>query len=194
MLELRVATADPWVTVVLDGFDDFLLDHAACERKASANAISLVTHYPDRPELVRLMIELAREELHHFQQVHRLIDERGLMLARDRKDPYLNALLKQIHRGRDEYFLDRLLIGGIAEARGCERFGLIATALEKRGTDSELAAFYANLSESEARHRDVFVDLAELYFDKDMVDSRLSGWLDDEARIVSELPITAALH
>ena len=194
MIELRAATADPWVTVVLDDFDDFLLDHAACERKASANAISLVTHYPDRGELVRLMIELAREELHHFQQVHRLIDERGLMLARDRKDPYLNALLKRIRRGRDEYFLDRLLIGGIAEARGCERFGLIATALEKSGADTKLAAFYANLSESEARHRDVFVDLAELYFDKNMVSSRLSEWLDDEARIVSELPICAALH
>ena len=194
MLELRVATADPWVAVVLDGFDDFLLDHAACERKASANALSLVTHYPDRQELVRLMIELAREELHHFQQVHQLVEDRGLLLTRDRKDPYLNALLKRIRRGREDYFLDRLLIAGIAEARGCERFGLIAAALEKSGADSELAAFYANLSESEARHRDVFVDLAELYFDKDMVDSRLSGWLDDEARIVSELPITAALH
>ena len=131
MLELRVATADPWVTVVLDHFDDFLLDHAACERKASANAISLVTHYPDRRELVRQMIELAREELLHFQQVHRLLDERGLLLTRDRKDPYLNALLKQIRRGREEYFLDRLLVGGVVEARGCERFGLIATALEE---------------------------------------------------------------
>jgi tRNA-(ms[2]io[6]A)-hydroxylase len=194
MLELRVETADPWVTVVLDGFDDFLLDHAACERKASANAISLVTHYPDRRELVRLMIELAREELHHFQQVHRLIDERGLLLTRDRKDPYLNALLKRIRRGREDYFLDRLLVAGVVEARGCERFGLIATALDKSGTDQEMAAFYANLTESEARHRDLFVDLAELYFDKDTVDSRLSEWLDDEARIVSELPITAALH
>ncbi len=194
MLELRVATADPWVAVVLDGFDDFLLDHAACERKASANALSLVTHYPDRQELVRLMIELAREELHHFQQVHQLVEDRGLLLTRDRKDPYLNALLKQIRRGREDYFLDRLLIAGIAEARGCERFGLIAAALEKRGADSELAAFYANLSESEARHRELFIDLAGLYFDKTDVDSRLSEWLDDEARIVSELPITAALH
>jgi hypothetical protein len=26
MLELRVATANPWVAVVLDGRDDFLLD------------------------------------------------------------------------------------------------------------------------------------------------------------------------
>ena len=194
MLELRAATADPWVTVVLDGFDDFLLDHAACERKASANAISLVTHYPDRRELVRLMIELAREELHHFQQVHRIVEERGLLLARDRKDLYVNALLKRIRRGREDYFLDRLLVAGVVEARGCERFGLIATALEKSGTNREMAAFYANLGESEARHRDLFVDLAELYFDKDTVGSRLSEWLDDEARIVSELPITAALH
>ncbi len=194
MLELRVATADPWLTVVLDGFDDFLLDHAACERKASANALSLVTHYPDRRELVRLMIELAREELHHFQQVHQIVEERGLLLTRDRKDPYLNALLKRIRRGREDYFLDRLLVAGVVEARGCERFGLIATALDKSGTDAELATFYANLTESEARHRDLFVDLAERYFDKSAVSSRLSEWLDDEARIVSELPITAALH
>jgi tRNA-(ms[2]io[6]A)-hydroxylase len=87
-----------------------------------------------------------------------------------------------------------LLIAGVAEARGCERFGLIATALEKSGADPELAAFYANLRQSEARHRDLFIDLAELYFDKSTVGGRLSEWLDDEARIVSELPISAALH
>ena len=194
MLELRVATAERWVKAVLDDFDEFLLDHAACERKASANAISLVTHYPDRRELVRQLIELAREELHHFQQVHQLIDERGLQLTRDNKDPYLDALLKRVLRGRDDYFLDRLLVAGVVEARGCERFGLIATALEKSAAGSKLAAFYAKLSESEARHRDLFVDLAALYFDEDMVGGRLSEWLDDEARIVSGLPIGAALH
>ncbi len=116
------------------------------------------------------------------------------MLTRDHKDPYLNALLGRIRRGREDYFLDRLLIAGIAEARGCERFGLIATALEKRDAGSELAAFYADLNESEARHRDLFIGLAERYFDKSAVGSRLSAWLDDEARIVSELPISAALH
>jgi tRNA-(ms[2]io[6]A)-hydroxylase len=181
MLELRAATADPWLTLVLDGFDDFLLDHAACERKASANALSLVAHYPDRRELVRALIELACEELHHFQQV-------------DRKDPYLNALRAQIRSGAKEYFLDRLLIAGVAEARGCERFGLIASALDKAGNDRDLAAFYANLRESEARHRDLFVDLARLYFEKNSVESRLSELLDAEARIMSELPIAAALH
>jgi len=193
MLELRAATTEPWLTVVLERFDDFLLDHAACERKASANAISLVTHYPDRRRLVRELIEVAREELHHFQQVHRILDERGLLLTRDRKDAYLNALLKRMRRGRDEYFLDRLLVAGVVEARGCERFALIAAALGG-GRDGEMAAFYAGLTASEARHRDLFVDLAEAYFDKHTVGSRLSEWLDDEARIVSELPIQAALH
>ena len=194
MLELRVATAKPWIEIVLEDFDDFLLDHAACERKASANAISLVTHYPDRRELVRQLIELAREELHHFQQVHRILDERGLQLTPDRKDPYLNALLKRVRRGCDDYFLDRLLVAGVVEARGCERFALIAAALDAAGRDAELAAFYAKLTASEARHRDLFVELAELYFDKDTVGRRLSEWLDDEARIISELPIQAALH
>jgi tRNA-(ms[2]io[6]A)-hydroxylase len=194
MLDLRVATSDFWVQTVLAGFDDFLLDHAACERKASANAMSLVTHYPDRRELVQAMIELAREELHHFQQVHRLIDARGLLLARDRKDPYLNALLKEVRRGSDDYFLDRLLLGGVVEARGCERFALIAAALDKAGAEPELASFYQNLAESEARHRELFVDLANAYFDRDRVRGRLSEWLDAEARIVSTLPIIAALH
>ncbi len=194
MLELRVATAERWVEVVLAGFDRFLLDHAACERKASATAISLVTHYPDRRELVRAMIELAREELRHFQQLHRIIDARGLQLGGDRRDPYLRALIGRARRGREAYFLDRLLIAGVVEARGCERFALLATALEKSGASAELADFYANLAAAEARHGDLFVNLAARYFDADRVRERLAEWLDDEARIVSELPIAPALH
>ena len=44
-------------------FDAFLLDHAACERKASAMAMSMVSHYPDKPDLVMAMADLAIEEL-----------------------------------------------------------------------------------------------------------------------------------
>ena len=42
MPELRVATADPWVTVVLDGFDDFLLDDEA--RIVSKRPITAALH------------------------------------------------------------------------------------------------------------------------------------------------------
>ncbi len=42
MLELRVATANPWVTVILDGFDDFLLDDEV--RIVSELSISAALH------------------------------------------------------------------------------------------------------------------------------------------------------
>lgn len=194
MLDLRVPTSSRWVEVVLDGFDEFLLDHAACERKASASAIALVTHYPDRLELVRVMIELAREELDHFQRVYRLIEARGLTLTPDRKDLYLRGLLAQVRSDREPYFLDRLLVAGIAEARGCERFGLIATALAKCEDTPELSLFYDELSRSEARHSGLFIDLAETYFAPAAVSARLDALLEHEARVLSELPIDPALH
>ena len=120
MLDLRVPSSSHWLQAVVDHFDEFLLDHAACERKASGNALSLVAHYPDRLELVSEMIQLAREELDHFGQVYEVIAARGLQLAPDRKDAYLRALRRRVRNGREHYFLDRLLIAGIAEARGCE--------------------------------------------------------------------------
>jgi tRNA isopentenyl-2-thiomethyl-A-37 hydroxylase MiaE len=67
-VKLKLATAPAWVAAVLGDFDAFLLDHAACERKASAAALAFVAHYPDRPELVAGRGALAREELEHFQR------------------------------------------------------------------------------------------------------------------------------
>ena len=129
MIALQATSSPAWLSAVLADFDAFLLDHAAAERKASAVALSLITHYPDRRELVAAMMDLAREELEHFYQVYRRVEERGLILGPDGKDPYVGAMRAEIRGGRDEYFLDRLLVSGIVEARGCERFGMIAQAL-----------------------------------------------------------------
>src|SRR5262249_21501722 len=103
-------------------FDSFLLDHAACERKASGTAMNLVAHYPNRAELVTAMIELAQEELSHFARVYEKVAERGLVLGPDSKDEYVNRLSREFRQGSGAYFLDRLLVCGIVEARGCERF------------------------------------------------------------------------
>ncbi len=65
-LPLAFATPADWVSVVMADFDHFLLDHASCERKASANAMSFVVRYPDRKALLEPMICLAKEELAHF--------------------------------------------------------------------------------------------------------------------------------
>ena len=42
-------------------FDRFLIDHAACERKASATAMSFVVRYPDRDRVLEPLIALAIE-------------------------------------------------------------------------------------------------------------------------------------
>lgn len=190
MIRLRAATPAAWVNAVLGDFNAFLLDHAACERKVSSMAMSFVSHYPDRRDLVSAMIDLAREELEHFHRVYRLIAERNLTLAPDTKDPYMGQLQKEIRRGRDDYFLDRLLVAGVVEARGHERFGLVADALPP----GPLKDFYAEITRSEAQHHGLFVRLAMLYFEKDTVKSRLDEWLEIEARIVSKLPPRPAVH
>ncbi|MBM4304945.1 MAG: tRNA-(ms[2]io[6]A)-hydroxylase, partial [Deltaproteobacteria bacterium] len=120
-IKLKVATPSQWVDSALKDFDAFLLDHASCERKASAVGMSFVVRYPDRPEIIEPMISFAREELEHFHQVYKLISERKLLLPPDEEDLYVNKLMKQVRFGREERFLDRLLVSSIIEARGCER-------------------------------------------------------------------------
>ena len=190
MIELGVATSPDWLAAVLADFDAFLVDHAAAERKASAVALSLITHYPDRKALVSAMMDLAREELEHFHQVYLRIEARGLTLGADAKDPYVGSLRAAVRRGRDGYFLDRLLVAAIVEARGCERFGLVAEAQK----DPELRDFYRAIAASEAKHDAIFTGLAATYFPAATVAARLAEWCDIEAEIVRTLPIRAALH
>jgi len=189
-IELRLESPSAWLEAVLVGFDVFLLDHAAAERKASAMALSLISHYPDRKALVESMMDVAREELEHFYQVYRRIEARGLCLGPDEKDPYVRALRDQIRKSTDAYFLDRLLVSGIVEARGSERFRMIGDALP----DPELSKFYLAIAASEDRHRDGFVELARLYFPSEQVADRLDALLDAEAAILAGLEVRAALH
>ncbi len=189
-MQLKVPTSPVWIETVLKDFDSFLLDHAACERKASATAMTLLLHYPDRRELVSAMIELAQEELSHFGQVYERVAERGLVLSPDAKDPYVNRLTREFRQGSEAYFLDRLLVTGIIEARGCERFGLVAEALPP----GALKDFYETLTAAEARHRGLFLRLARVYFDEATIGERLDQLLEVEAGILSELPLRAAVH
>jgi len=189
-MKLKIPTSPAWTEAVLRDFDSFLTDHANCERKASGSAMNMVSHYPDRKELVSTMIDLAREELQHFTDVYRHMAARGLILGADRKDPYIHRLSQEYRKGSDVYFLDRLLVAGILEARGCERFGLVASALPP----GPLKDFYRDIARSEARHQDLFVHLALLYFDRASVEARQEELLQAEALIVADLPPRAALH
>lgn len=190
-MQSRLTKTDrAWVDAVLADFDAFLLDHAACERKASAMAMTFVVRYPDRDAILDPMIRLAKEELAHFHQVFGICQKRGLRFSRDSKDPYVNALLKSVRRGRDIELLDRLVMAGVVEARGHERFACLADALPP----GEMKNFYKGIAQSEARHANLFVTLAEQYFDKETVEERVAFFIEKEAEAIAAIPPRPALH
>jgi len=190
MFTLRYNTTSAWTDAVLSDFDAFLIDHAAAEKKASGMAMSMLSHYPDRNELVMAMLDLAMEELAHFREVVKIMGKRGVILGADKKDHYVNELRKCMRQGSEVYMLDRLIIGSVIEARGYERFSLVAEALEP----GELKDFYTAIAKSEERHYELFLKLAGVYFDRALIEPRLSEILDIEAEICAKLPIQAALH
>jgi tRNA-(ms[2]io[6]A)-hydroxylase len=192
MLDLRFKTPPEWLTAVFADFDAFLLDHAACERKAAATGMSFVVRYPDRSALIEPLIEFSREELEHFQIMYRIIHARGLRLADDYKDAYVNGLRSQVRNGGESMLLDKLLVAGIVEARGCERLFMVAEALAAQ--ESPLAAAYLDLARAEARHHGLFFRLARAIFSEEEVDARASSLLDYEAALVQRLPHRAAVH
>ncbi len=192
-LNLDVACPSPqaWIDAVMDNFDAFLIDHADCERKASSMAMSFVAKYPNRKEIIPELIETAIEELEHFQQVYQLMEARGIELpASMGKDPYIEQLLKLCRHGRDDRFMDRLMLASLVETRGAERFRLVSEAQE----EPELERFYRMLWASEAKHGHIFVKMALSYFPKEKVYPRLQYFIDEEAKIVENLEIRAALH
>lgn len=189
-IDLLVATHPDWVKIVLSDFDAFLQDHANCERKASALAMSLVVKHPDRTRIVPALIALAQEELEHFRQVYELMVSRGLTLIKDTQDPYVNQLAACMRHGREARFLDRLLVSSLVECRGAERFRIIANALE----DQSLKAFYTSLWKAETKHGHQFVDMALEYADAESTMARLLELAEREAEIVQGLAWRASLH
>ncbi len=153
-------------------------------------ALNIASHYPDRPRLLGAMADLAVEEIGHYREVIRLLLDRGIAPRADTRDPYINAMNKQIRDGSELYLLDRLLVAAVIEARGHERFLLIARAL----TDSKLQSFYRAIAASEARHWQLFAELACHYFPTTNLQPRLDELCAAEAKIIAALPARAALH
>ena len=189
-IDLLAATPPEWAPTVLADFDAFLLDHANCERKAFAFAMSLVAKYPDRTSLIGTLIDLAQEELEHFREVYALIEGRGLALRRDEPDPYIQRLLAFARHGRDERLIDRMLISSVIETRGAERFQLLSDAIE----DPALSEFYERLWKAEKKHAHQFADVLLREFDEDVVYPRLHELMAIEAEILPTLELRPALH
>lgn len=192
MLGLKLPTDPRWVNIVEKNIEEILTDHAFCEQKATSTAISLIVSFPEYTDLVQEMTALVKEEISHFKMVHDKIIERGWTLGRDRKDEYVIQLMKFFPKGgsRTTQLVHRLLYAALIEARSCERFRLLSEELE----DEELRLFYRNLMVSEANHYTMFLGFARQYGNKKEVDTKWQQLLDYEAKIMSNLGTSEAIH
>jgi len=191
---VEVLTASPqvWIDAVMADFPAFLQDHADCERKASAMAMSLIAKYPDRDFIIPDLIDTALEEMEHFQQVYQVMQKQGVRLpSKMEPDLYIHELMNEAKGGSAESrFLIRLLLGSVIECRGCERFKLVAENVE----DPDLKRFYKELWASEAKHGNIYVKLALHYFDEELVYTKLEELMQKEAKVLASLKIRPALH
>lgn len=167
---LRCRTPAAWIERAVEHRDALLLDHASLELKAAQQAQKLIWKYgasqPGRAglsnefrhRLVGKMSRLAREELHHFEQVVALLERRGRTYHAVSPSRYAAGMHSAVRKEEPGALVDALLVGAIIEARSCERFSCLVPALER--LDDELASFYASLLRSEARHFGDYLALA----------------------------------
>ncbi|WP_353137402.1 tRNA-(ms[2]io[6]A)-hydroxylase [Pseudopedobacter sp.] len=196
MFKLQLPTDPFWVkNVVESNIEELLTDHAFCEQKAASNAITLIVQNPELSDLVQEMAELVKEEMDHFKRVHDIILQRGYTLGRERKDDYVNELIKFLKKGggqakKTESLVDRLLFAAMIEARSCERFKVLSDNVE----DQELSEFYHELMISEANHYTLFISLARKYGEGVDVDQRWKEWLDYEGKVIQNYGKKETIH
>ena len=187
MLGLKLPTDPRWVNLASLSIEDILTDHAYCEQKAASTGISLIQKYPDYENMVDAVLPIVTEEWGHFKMVLDQLKKRGLKLGKQRKDEYVNELMKFVKKGgnREDALTDKLLFSAMIEARSCERFRLLSKEME----DEELREFYKRLMVSEAGHYRLFLDLACEVMDKVKVMARWEEWLEYEAGIMKNMDL-----
>lgn len=192
MLRLASNTDPAWADACVDDVPYLLVEQAHLEKKAAAAAISFMFRYPDHLFLQEPLSELAREELEHFELVLGAMRARGIEFKRQEPAPYAGRLLEIVRPTEPAKLLDQMLCNAAVEARSCERMMLLARAL--RAVDADLAALYHELVGSEARHHELYVELAQQIADPTEVELRILQVMEHEAEVVATAPRAPGLH
>ena len=152
---LLAPTPDAWVSAACERWQDLLVDHMGCEKKAASTALALIFAYPEDAALTLALSRLAREELRHFEQVQALMLSLQVPFARATPGRYAGALRAVSRTSEPHRKLDLLLTGALIEARSAERFAKLWPRLP-----APLDRFYGQLQRSEARHFRLYLRLA----------------------------------
>jgi len=193
VLNLASTTEPAWAERALTDLPALLLDHAHCEKRAAGMAIGLISRYPDRAALLAPLSRLAREELEHFERMMGVLESRGIEFAVQEPAPYAKQLLGLSRTWEPGRLIDTLICCSVIEARSCERFTVLAEACDAAG-EAELAAFYRDLLACEARHHNLYVQLAETAAPRGEVRERLRELLAQEADLIAKGTAEIRLH
>lgn len=186
------ATPPAWAAAQLPHRAELLVEQAHLEKKAAAAAMQFLFRVPAPAPALRALSALAREELVHFERTLKLLDRRGVAFGPQAPSPYAERLKQGCARTMPDRLVDELLVAAVIEARSHERMALLAAALH--GVDDELAAFYADLVDAEARHAPTYVELAGHVLPPDVVAARHGALLAHEALVLGALPFAPRLH
>lgn len=180
---LDTPTTSAWINEACRRLPDLLIDQANCEIKAASTALGFIYRYPNHTVLVQRMSRLAREELRHFEQVKKLMEEMSIPFRRLSASRYAGQLRRAVRREEPGRLLDMLLVGALIEARSCERFAALVPHLPKKLSD-----FYAELLTSEARHFEHYLTFAkdEVSLSEEEFNVRVDELKMLEAKLISE--------
>lgn len=175
---LGCATPQAWLDWALKHPELLLIDHAHCEKKAASTALNLMFRYVERGDLLRMLSQLAREELLHFEQVLAMMAKRQVAYCHLTPSPYASELRKHVRTFEPARLVDILIVGALIEARSCERFAALAPLV-----DVELGRYYRYLLKSESRHFEDYLHLAKQYAQED-ISERIAFFVAREAEII----------
>lgn len=189
---LAAPTPGDWAAAVATDVPALLSDHAHLELKAAASAMALLRRHGRQLDLAARLVPLIREEFEHLQRVLQQLQRRGEAWAPDRGSPYTSGLLAAAGRPRRrvEGYVDSLLVAALIERRSHERFEclLACPAL------AELHPLYGALAEAEARHAELFIELALQAAPRASVAARWQQLAAAESELIAGLPCEPRIH
>lgn len=169
---------------------NFLIEHADYERKSSEYALSIIGKYPDKTDTVAPLANIALGSLGIFKELCEYMHQKGVKLMPETPQ---NLYIKQLNwlsrSGREERFLDKLVLGSIAESRCAMRFSSLAPHFG----DSTLTVFYNQCASIKQQHAEGYLALAHKTTAEATVTARYTELVAEEEKVMAGLGAAAGI-
>ena len=187
---LHIPTRVVWSLQLESDLDKILLDHTHWEKESARWCLNLLLAYCDNEALSIAMTRMINQKLARFQDMRELLKSQQILFIRQQPIGYDKRLKELIINKEPERVVDRLLISALQEARSYERFAFMAQHID----NNTIAEHYHEISESDPRNYDTFIDLATCYQDEAAVFIRLGELAAYESGFLSEGSRKPRLH